>query len=103
MDGTVRVTVLATGFNPYTTEGRKVSDATFSNERPNYAGTYGTASSTPPTTPVAAVTPEIKIDADVITATPAATRGANGNQADVFDETDLDIPAFLREHRASSN
>ncbi|HVT13154.1 MAG TPA: cell division protein FtsZ, partial [Fimbriimonadaceae bacterium] len=106
MDGTVRVTVLATGFNPYTTEGRKVSDATFSNERPTYAGTYGTASSVPPTTPtqaVAAAGPEIKIDAEVINATPPATRGASGNQADVFDETDLDIPAFLREHRARNN
>lgn len=113
MDGTVRVTVLATGFNPYTTEGRKVSDATFSNERPNYAGTYGTASSIPPTTAAAAAapthavtatpSPEIKIDADVINSTPAATRSANPNQADVFDETDLDIPAFLREHRARIN
>ncbi|HWA82492.1 MAG TPA: cell division protein FtsZ, partial [Fimbriimonadaceae bacterium] len=105
MDGTVRVTVLATGFNPYTTEGRKVSDATFANERPSYAGTYGTASSVPPVTPTQAVTvgPEIKIDAEVINSTPPATRGASGNQADVFDETDLDIPAFLREHRARNN
>ncbi|HTQ11721.1 MAG TPA: cell division protein FtsZ [Fimbriimonadaceae bacterium] len=105
MDGTVRVTVLATGFNPYTSEGRKVSEATFAQERPNYAGTYGTASSVPPVSPTHAVTTsqEIKIDADVINATPAATRGANGAQADVFDETDLDIPAFLREHRARNN
>lgn len=104
MDGTVRVTVLATGFNPYSTEGRKVSDATFNIDRPNYAGTYGTATSTPPTTPTQAVTThEIKIDADVINATPPATRGASVDQSDVFDETDLDIPAFLREHRTSNN
>ncbi|MFI5385554.1 MAG: cell division protein FtsZ [Fimbriimonadales bacterium] len=105
MDGTVRVTVLATGFNPYTSEGRKVSEATFAVEKPNYAGTYGTASSVPPSTPshAVAVGQEMKIDADVINATPAATRGANGGQADVFDETDLDIPAFLREHRAKNN
>jgi len=106
MDGTVRVTVLATGFNPYTTEGRKVSEATFANEKPNYAGTYGTASSVQPhSAPSHAVTAshEIKIDADMINASPAATRGANGAQADVFDETDLDIPAFLREHRAKNN
>jgi len=103
MDGTVRVTVLATGFNPYTSEGRKVSDATFAQEKPNYAGTYGTASSVPPTPSHAVTTShEIRIDADVINATPAATRGANGAQSDVFDETDLDIPAFLREHRAKS-
>lgn len=105
MDGTVRVTVLATGFNPYTIEGRKVSEATFAIDQPNYAGTYGTASSTPPASPSHAVTAskEIKIDAEVINSTPAATRGANGGQADVFDETDLDIPAFLREHRAKNN
>ncbi len=107
MDGTVRVTVLATGFNPYTTEGRKIATETFQNEKPNYAGTYGTASSVPPhsATPTHAVTvpSELKLDAEVINAAPAATRAANGSQSDVFDETDLDIPAFLREHRAKNN
>jgi cell division protein FtsZ len=104
MDGTVRVTVLATGFNPYTTEGRKVSEMTFSNDKPNYAGTYGTASSIKPTSPdqVAVTAHEIKIDEDVLNSTPAATRGASGSQSDVFDESELDIPAFLREHRTSN-
>src|SRR5579862_9415640 len=31
MEGTVRVTVLATGFNPYTKEGKKVAEATYNN------------------------------------------------------------------------
>lgn len=105
MDGTVRVTVLATGFNPYTAEGRQVGAATYASETPNYAGTYGTASSVAPTAPREAVTmaEEIKIDADVINAAPAATRGASPEQSEVFDETDLDIPAFLREHRARTS
>ena len=30
MDGSVRITVLATGFNPYTPEGRRVAEATYS-------------------------------------------------------------------------
>lgn len=107
MEGNVRVTVLATGFNPYTTEGRKVSDATFSNPiAPSYVNgiTNQAAVNTPSQ---AVVTPqpqaeEIKIDTDVINSVPAATRGASPEQADVFDETDLDIPAFLRENRAKN-
>ncbi len=109
MDGTVRVTVLATGFNPYSTEGRQVSTATFSQESPKYAGTYGTATSAQPQTPnstpepATAAVDEIKIDTDVINQTPASSRGANADTSAVFDESDLDIPAFLREHRAKSN
>ncbi len=109
MEGNVRVTVLATGFNPYTTEGRKVSEATFTNPT---ATSYsnGAAASTPntatPSVPQqAVVTPqldEIKIDTEALAATPAASRGASPDQADVFDESDLDIPAFLREHRSKN-
>lgn len=109
MEGNVRVTVLATGFNPYSAEGRKVSDATFSAPAPvTYTG--NASPTTSPVTPVqapnqAVVTPkldEIKIDTEALNATAPATRGASPDQADVFDETDLDIPAFLREHRAKS-
>jgi cell division protein FtsZ len=75
MDGTVRVTVLATGFNPYTPEGRKVADATFS-------------------------APIVNSNA-VVSAAPArvaAQRGAQVDPAAVYDESDLDIPAFIRQH-----
>jgi cell division protein FtsZ len=77
MDGTVRVTVLATGFNPYTPEGRKVADATFS-------------------APVAAPTAVVSAAAP---ARVAAQRGTPVDPASVYDESDLDIPAFIREHR----
>ena len=76
MDGTVRVTVLATGFNPYTPEGRKVADATFS-------------------------APQVS-NAVINAAAPArvaAQRGAQVDPAAVYDESDLDIPAFIRQHK----
>lgn len=79
LDGTVRVTVLATGFNPYTSEGRKVTEAT-----------YATVA-----TPAAPVT-------EVVMSQPTprtASRGETLDPTTVYDETDLDIPAFIREHR----
>jgi cell division protein FtsZ len=98
MDGTVRVTVLATGFNPYTREGRRVAEATFSVQ---------------PSTPVATPQPPIPVpqqptvqpqasSAEIIAQ--ARERLANrttqpSDTSAVFDESDLDIPAFIREHR----
>jgi cell division protein FtsZ len=79
MDGTVRVTVLATGFNPYTPEGRKVADATFS---------------APTQAQVAQAVVSQTIPARV-----AAQRGAQVDPSSVYDESDLDIPAFIRQHR----
>lgn len=76
MEGTVRVTVLATGFNPYTPEGRKVADATFS-------------------------APIVASNA-VVSQAPArvaAQRGAQVDPSSVYDESDLDIPAFIRQHK----
>jgi cell division protein FtsZ len=98
MDGTVRVTVLATGFNPYTKEGKKVAEATF-------------------TIPAAQIVPEVKpvVVAPVPAVPPQATsaeiiaqarerisnqRNAPTEPSQVFDETDIDIPAFIREHRS---
>jgi cell division protein FtsZ len=98
MDGTVRVTVLATGFNPYTKEGKKVAEATF-------------------TVPAAQIVPEVKpvAVAPVPAVPPQATsaeiiaqarerisnqRNAPTEPSQVFDETDIDIPAFIREHRS---
>jgi cell division protein FtsZ len=76
MDGTVRVTVLATGFNPYTPEGRKVAEATFS------APQVGNA-----------------VVSNAAPARVAAQRGAQVDPAAVYDESDLDIPAFIRQHK----
>lgn len=93
MDGTVRVTVLATGFNPYTREGRKAAEATFSVTNP--------AIVTPAPVAAPVVTPQ-STSAEVIAQ--ARERIANRastapDPATVFDESDLDIPAFIREHR----
>ncbi len=84
MEGTVRVTVLATGFNPYSNEGRKVADATLS--QPTPAPVIPVASSADV---VSAVKDRISVNRDPAKMDPAT----------VFDETDLDIPAFIRENR----
>lgn len=92
MDGTVRVTVLATGFNPFSKEGKKAAEAVFS-------------VGTPAPQPVAPVTPvpQPVTTADVIAAARErlnlANRVAQPDPSHVFDESDLDIPAFIREHR----
>ena len=105
MDGTVRVTVLATGFNPYSKEGKKAAEATFSVSAP---------AATPvaqPQTPVATPTPQAPNQSssntvsamDFITAAREranlSNRTPQQDTANVFDESDLDIPAFIREHR----
>jgi cell division protein FtsZ len=94
MDGTVRVTVLATGFNPYSREGKKVAEATFANPQP--------LAPKVPTQAVAAV-PAVTASADVVEQVrervQASRRAVAPDPNEVFDETDLDIPAFIREHR----
>lgn len=96
LDGAVRVTVLATGFNPYTQEGRKVAQAAFI-ESP-----VATPAPTTPVTPVVdtkgPATPFVPNRSNI--ATPPASRDPKTlDPSSVFDESDLDIPAFIREHR----
>jgi cell division protein FtsZ len=81
MNGEVRVTVLATGFNGYVPDKPKVTPAI--NAQPK---------------PVQAVIPSSE------TVSPARERvGARAqlevDTSQVFDESDLDIPAFIRDHR----
>lgn len=83
MDGAVRVTVLATGFNPYTPEGRKVASETFQQ----------------PVAQAVAAVPATDFITQVRER--AASRNQVVDPATVFDESDLDIPAFIREHRKS--
>jgi cell division protein FtsZ len=91
MDGTVRVTVLATGFNPYTREGKKVAEAT-------YAATQPVA--TPlPTQAVTTVATSAEVVSHARERVQAASRAVAPDPNAIFDETDLDIPAFIREHR----
>lgn len=85
MDGTVRVTVLATGFNPYSTEGRRVAEATFN------APTHAVVEAPVGETPVAPNPVRDRMN--------VAQRAVTVDTSAVFDESDLDIPAFIREHR----
>ncbi len=92
MDGTVRVTVLATGFNPYTSEGRKVAEATFNVPQPEIKAVVTEPG---PASAVQRVEPKPLFNP---TSAPA-NRATQFDAAEVFDETDLDIPAFIREHK----
>lgn len=98
MEGSVRITVIATGFNPYSAEGRRVAQA------------IGTQQVTvTPTTPVVESTAVIeapvedtpKVNPQEIFKGQAAprTEPAKADPAEVFDEADFDIPAFLRQHK----
>jgi len=96
MEGSVRITVLATGFNPYSPEGKKVAEATFSiSSEPEPAKAAVAAGAEKTENPKPFVFPTFNGAGD-------RDRTANRNSTDssqVFDESDLDIPAFIREHR----
>jgi cell division protein FtsZ len=104
MEDQVRITVLATGFVPATPEGTKATSAFLSvpevlaeaEKEPvkpqqwQPKATFSTAGpfeTTKPTTDRAAV----------------ANRSLDVDTSTVFDESDLDIPAFIREHRGRQN
>ncbi len=117
LEGSVRITVLATGFNPYSSEGRRVAEATFAapveNAAPastsapaNPSGTATTATPTNPSPHVPGplprveprkpfVFPPVNITGD----NKAASRSGQQDTNEVYDESDLDIPAFIREHK----
>jgi cell division protein FtsZ len=94
MDGTVRVTVLATGFNPYSAEGRKVSEATFNApiSQPEIKSAVTEASPT-------ATVQRVDVTRPLFGSSSPASRANQFDSSEVFDETDLDIPAFIREHK----
>lgn len=107
MDGSVRITVLATGFNPYTSEGRRVAEATYAT--PMEAATPSTPEQASPTQvttpgPLPRVEPRKPFVFPPVNIAGAGTdRAANrtGQQdpSEVYDESEIDIPAFIREHR----
>jgi cell division protein FtsZ len=106
MDGTVRVTVLATGFNPYSKEGKRVAEATFSapaaTPAPAAAPVVPTVQPQNPIPQAPAVTPQAS-SAEFIQQARERANSRNPvtppDTSTVFDESDLDIPAFIREHR----
>jgi cell division protein FtsZ len=105
LEATVRITVLATGFNPYQKETIvKSSEAAVTPGRvtvnPAAVATNPIPSATDPV-PQAAVTPTpIVTSADIVSEVKDRILERKKEEAaDLFDETDLDIPAFIREHR----
>jgi cell division protein FtsZ len=107
LDSTVRITVLATEFNPYSTTEKSVMFAKADEPAIPSRVSVTTERSSGPVTPSAStVEPEVPAvtSADVVAA--AKERMFERKQqeaADLFDETDLDIPAFIREHRNRQN
>jgi cell division protein FtsZ len=95
MEGTVRVTVLATGFNPYSSEGRKVADATYNAPEPE---AKAVVSQPVPSPTVQRVEPKPLFNP----AMAPASRAPKADTSEIFDESDLDIPAFIREHKGKS-
>lgn len=107
----VRITVLATGFNPYSPEGRVATQAPFDEPEPEplvslapqpTPAPAGSAPTTPPPTPTSAVTeqPYQRVSPKDIWDKAAAQRREAGihDTSKVIDE-DIDIPAFIREHK----
>jgi cell division protein FtsZ len=109
MEGRVRISVLATGFNPYSTEVKVAPPEVY------HAPTHAVVSAPVPA-PTAPVTPPAPTLADKVEAAmgridtaqltgPARERASSSGRgpvldpSTVFDEADLDIPAFIREHR----
>lgn len=125
MDGSVRITVLATGFNPYTPEGRRVAEATYQAPQPKAVVADPVPAPAPVPAPVEAVQ-ESEESPAVVAGTPDGWRPGMKPQGlippvpnrdevlsenvrvrtnkmdatEIFDEGDLDIPAFLREHKS---
>ena len=112
MDGHVRVTVLATGFNPYTKEGRKAAEAAFGRATPTVAPQPVTPQATSADVVQAArdriqqaaplpQAPEVKAPEPIkpIQITPPAPRTQPVVPSEVIDETDLDVPAFIRKYK----
>jgi cell division protein FtsZ len=123
MEGQVRITVLATGFDPYSEEGRFAAEA--ANVKPVSApvaapvptqpapanpvapvATAETVSAATPTEPVSNIYPGAKGAADrkpfqfpPVNIAGGASRTQPQETQDVYDESDLDIPAFIREHK----
>lgn len=116
MTGEVRITVLATGFDPTSQEGMRAAEAVRNASVP-VSVTPQTTEPAPPvnTQPVQPETPKESAPASNIydpnrrktfTLPPvniagdkAASRSGNQESSEVYDETDLDIPAFIREHK----
>ncbi|MBS1718121.1 MAG: cell division protein FtsZ [Armatimonadetes bacterium] len=93
MEGAVRITVLATGFGPYAHSASKEAVAS---QPAEVARPVAVAAANPLPKQDFLSFMKDKDKAPAQRGTPAATE-------EVFDESDIDIPAFIREHRAAHN
>lgn len=121
MDGSVRITVLATGFNPHTPEGRRVATETYrapEPEVPSRPTTHHTPapeahpsqgpSGAPGLLPGAPAGAQVVFGLRSQATIPAVPnsdetgkdRSPRIDAGSIFDESDLDIPAFIRENRS---
>jgi cell division protein FtsZ len=94
LDGEVRITVLATGFNPESVRhspSLRPASAVVEAAEPGHAGTSGAESREAPTD--RRISPR-----EIWEKAQAGLRDATKPQ-DVFDDSEIDIPAFLRQHR----
>ncbi len=112
IESQVRITVLATGFNPYTAEGRKVGEANLTKT------TEATQEAASPVAVVEQAEPDGEVsDAGAegqaptarqniwerFNAATATTRDTKPEPELFTEEEDLDIPAFLRQHKKSGD
>ena len=101
MEDQVRITVLATGFSPNSPEGRRAAEAFVFTREPEAvavaSGPLGAQVQTQaqPRSSYVFPTPNGSTD--------RANRNLEADTSTVFDESDLDIPAFIREHRKRQN
>ena len=117
VDREVRITVLATGFNPFSPEGRAAAAAPFLESEPapeptkpapapvpnNTVTPTSSAPSTPPSAPSTAVTEgpayQRVSPKDIWDRAAAQRREPNAQDASKVIDEDIDIPAFIREHK----
>jgi len=98
MDGRVRITVMATGFNPYSREGKQATQAAYAPVVPEIAEPEPVrAAVNLEAVPLNRVSPR-----DIWEKAAAATREATTQSEQVFEDADLDIPAFIREHKGKN-
>jgi cell division protein FtsZ len=105
MEGTVRITVLATGFDPTKSSevryneavAHAVSDTPVSSAS---VATVGAGAARQTYNPQSGLSPSAaEVIAQGRERVQQASRGNAPDPASIFDESDLDIPAFIREHR----
>ena len=112
LEGSVRITVLATGFNPYSAEGRKVAQMAGLQQAPvtPAADAPAQAVTSEPVVIQETAAPRTVINPESFTrvspkdiwdkATAAKREVVQPAPAsEIFDESDFDIPAFLRQHK----